>query len=99
MIGHAADWVERYSAAAAALVVTATVWSVLHPPSYHLLRCIAAAMPVWAGYAQTARACAIGNVPDGAPVRVHASPTFTLVEASYSPGVCRALRMQLICLM
>ncbi|KAK9908907.1 hypothetical protein WJX75_004527 [Coccomyxa subellipsoidea] len=67
VVGHAANWVDRYSAAAAGLVVAASFWSVLHPPSYHLLRCIAAAMPVWAGYAETARACASGRVPDGPP--------------------------------
>lgn len=69
-MGQAADWVERYSAAAAGLVVAASFWSVLHPPSYHLLRCIAAALPVWAGYAETARACASARLPDGPPVRI-----------------------------
>ncbi len=68
VVGHAANWVERYSSAAAGLVVAASFWSVLHPPSYHLLRCIAAALPVWAGYAETSRACASGRVPDGPPV-------------------------------
>ncbi|CAL8461811.1 g1342 [Coccomyxa elongata] len=67
VVGQATDWVERYSAAAAGLVVAASFWSVVHPPSYHLLRCIAAALPVWAGYAETARACASGRVPDGPP--------------------------------
>ncbi len=71
VVGQAADWVERYSAAAAGLVVAASFWSVVHPPSYHLLRCIAAALPVWAGYAETARACASGRVPDGPPVRTN----------------------------
>ena len=68
VVGQAAEWVERYSAAAAGLVVAASFWSVAHPPSYHLLRCIAAALPVWAGYTETARACASGRVPDGPPV-------------------------------
>jgi hypothetical protein len=64
----AAEWVERYSSAAAGLVVAAAFWSVLHPPSYHLLRCMASALPVWAGYAHTARACATGRVPSGPAV-------------------------------
>ena len=49
--------------------MTAAFWSVLHPPSYHLLRCIAAALPVWAGYAETARACATNSIPQGAKVK------------------------------
>ena len=57
--------VERYSTAAAGLVVVAAFWSVVHPPSYHLLRCIAAAMPIYAGYAETARACATNRIPPG----------------------------------
>ncbi len=48
--------------------MTAAFWSVLHPPSYHLLRCIAAALPVWAGYAETARACATNRIPQGTKV-------------------------------
>ena len=64
----AASTIERYSTAAAGLLVTAAFWSVLHPPSYHLLRCIAAALPVWAGYAETARACATNRIPQGAKV-------------------------------
>lgn len=64
----AASNIERYSTAAAGLLVAAAFWSVLHPPSYHLLRCIAAAMPVYAGYAETARACATNRIPEGAKV-------------------------------
>ena len=60
--------IERYSTAAAGLVVVAAFWSVVHPPSYHLLRCIAAAMPIYAGYAETARACATNRIPEGAKV-------------------------------
>ena len=64
--------VERYSTAAAGLLVVAAFWSVVHPPSYHLLRCIAAAMPIYAGYAETARACATKRIPEAA--KVIASP-------------------------
>ena len=63
--------VVQYSTAAAGLVVVAAFWSVLHPPSYHLLRCIAAAMPIYAGYAETARACATNRRPEGAKVVGH----------------------------
>ncbi|CAK0783811.1 hypothetical protein CVIRNUC_007011 [Coccomyxa viridis] len=64
--GCAAANIERYSTAAAGLLVAAAFWSVLHPPSYHLLRCIAAALPVYAGYAETARSCATNRIPEGA---------------------------------
>ena len=81
----AAEWVERYSSAAAGLVVAAAFWSVLHPPSYHLMRCVAAALPVWAGYAQTARETALGRVPSGPAVRECSPP------ASRTTNICVAL--------
>ncbi len=71
--GCAAANIERYSTAAAGLLVAAAFWSVLHPPSYHLLRCIAAALPVYAGYAETARSCATNRIPEGAKVLLRLS--------------------------
>ena len=72
--GCAAANIERYSTAAAGLLVAAAFWSVLHPPSYHLLRCIAAALPVYAGYAETARSCATNRIPEGAKVLLRPCP-------------------------
>ena len=79
--GCAAANIERYSTAAAGLLVAAAFWSVLHPPSYHLLRCIAAALPVYAGYAETARSCATNRIPEGAKVLLRLSPCKDCVSA------------------
>lgn len=75
---------ERYSGAAAALVVAGAFWSVLHPPSAQLLRCLAAAAPVWAGYAETARACATRRVPPGPAVR-RLCPAVSDIPSANSP--------------
>lgn len=67
-MGAAGDWAERTSGAAAALATAVAFWSVLHPPSADVLRALAAAIPVVAGYAETVRSTALGHVPAGAQV-------------------------------
>lgn len=67
-LGSAGDWAERTSGAAAALATAAAFWSVLHPPSYAVLRCLAAAIPVAIGYQETARNSALGLLAPGAQV-------------------------------
>jgi len=47
---------------AAALWVGAHMWAWLSPNSYHVLQCLAASVPVMAGYAQTKRAEATGQL-------------------------------------
>ena len=50
---------------AAALWVGAHMWAWLSPNSYHVLQCLAASVPVMAGYAQTKRAAATGQLAAG----------------------------------
>ncbi len=51
----------EYVSPAAALWVGAHMWAWLSPNSYHVLQCLAASVPVMAGYAQTKRAAATGQ--------------------------------------
>ena len=50
---------------AAALWVGAHMWAWLSPNSYHVLQCLAASVPVMAGYAQTKKAAATGQLAAG----------------------------------
>jgi hypothetical protein len=76
-----AEWAERTSGAAAALATAAAFWSVLHPPSYEVLRALAAAIPVAAGFAETARSCALGRLAPGAQVGARARASSAVPEA------------------
>jgi len=76
-----AEWAERTSGAAAALATAAAFWSVLHPPSYEVLRALAAAIPVAAGFAETARSCALGRLAPGAQVGARARASSAAPEA------------------
>jgi len=55
----------EYVSPAAALWVGAHMWAWLSPNSYHVLQCLAASVPVMAGYAQTKRAAATGQLAAG----------------------------------
>lgn len=55
----------EYISPAAALWVGAHMWAWLSPGSYHVLQCLAASVPVMAGYAQTKRAAATGKLSAG----------------------------------
>lgn len=48
----------QYGEPAAVLALTALLWARLHPSSHQIGRCIAALVPVMAGYSSTARECA-----------------------------------------
>jgi len=56
-----------YLSPAAALWVRAHMWAWLSPNSYHVLQCLAASVPVMAGYAQTKKAAATGRLAAGLP--------------------------------
>ena len=51
----------------ALLTAGAAVWRALHWPSFHILRCVKAAVPLQMGYAQLAHASARGTLPPGEP--------------------------------
>jgi aarF domain-containing kinase len=64
---------QRYGEPAAWLTAAATVWAIVNPSSYKVVECIAALIPVLAGYNQTARQCEKGLIVDqeGAWYGVH----------------------------
>lgn len=43
------------------------MWAWLSPHTYYVLQCLAASLPVMAGYAQTGRAAALGHIAPGDP--------------------------------
>lgn len=55
----------EYLPPAATLFLGACAWAWIHPSSFHILQCLAASVPVSAGYAQTARASASGRLAKG----------------------------------
>ena len=55
----------EYLPPAATLFLGACAWAWIHPSSFHILQCLAASVPVSAGYAQTARASATGRLAKG----------------------------------
>ena len=55
----------EYLPPAATLFLGACAWAWIHPASFHILQCLAASVPVSAGYAQTARASATGRLAKG----------------------------------
>lgn len=57
-----------YVSPAAALWIGAHMWAYLSPHSYHVMQCLAASVPVMAGYAQTKRAAATGRLAAGEPL-------------------------------
>jgi aarF domain-containing kinase len=68
-----ASLAQRYGEPAAWLTAAATVWAIVNPSSYKVGECIAALIPVLAGYNQTARKCEKGLIVDqeGAWYGVH----------------------------
>lgn len=54
-----------YVSPAAALWIGAHMWAWLSPHTYHLMQCLAASVPLMAGYAQTKRAAALGHIAAG----------------------------------
>ncbi len=54
-----------YGEPAAALALAAALWAYVHPTSEQIARCVAALVPVMAGYAQTSGECAAGRYQDG----------------------------------
>lgn len=54
-----------YASPAFALWLGAHVWAYLSPHTYHVMQCLAASVPVMAGYAQTKRAAASGRLAAG----------------------------------
>ncbi|KAL3147271.1 hypothetical protein ABBQ32_002762 [Trebouxia sp. C0010 RCD-2024] len=54
-----------YATPAFGLWVGAHVWAYMSPHSYHVMQCLAASVPVMAGYAQTKRAAASGRLAAG----------------------------------
>ena len=51
----------------ALLTAGAAVWRAIHRPSFHVLRCVKAAVPLQMGYAQLAHASARGTLLPGEP--------------------------------
>lgn len=64
---------QKYGEPAAWLTAAAAVWAIVNPSSYKVGECIAALIPVLAGYNQTARQCEKGLIADqeGAWYGVH----------------------------
>ena len=60
-----------YLSPAAALWVGAHMWAWLSPNSYHILQCLAASVPVMAGYAQTKKEAATGRLAPGISLPYH----------------------------
>jgi hypothetical protein len=56
---------QPYCTPAVIVGLAALAISAVHPPTYHVLQCIAAALPVAAGYNQTGRDVATGKIPPG----------------------------------
>ena len=54
-----------YVTPAFALWLGAHMWAYMSPHSYHVMQCLAASVPVMAGYAQTKRAAACGRLAAG----------------------------------
>ena len=64
--GHMGRWVEQQVChPVAALALAGLVWAWLHPASFHVAQCLAAAIPVQAGYAATMRQTARGQLVQG----------------------------------
>ena len=62
-----AHWAEeQVCQPAAALAVAGLIWACAHPASFHIVKCLAAAIPVQAGYASTTRKTARGQLKEGA---------------------------------
>lgn len=65
--GQVGRWVEHQVChPAAALALGTMLWAVVHPASFHIVKCLAAAIPVQAGYASTVRQTARGQLTQGA---------------------------------
>lgn len=64
--GQVGRWVEHQVChPAAALALGTMLWAVVHPASFHIVKCLAAAIPVQAGYASTVRQTARGQLTQG----------------------------------
>lgn len=63
-----------YATPAFALWLGAHVWAYMSPHSYHVMQCLAASVPVMAGYAQTKRAAASGRLAAGVLPVISALP-------------------------
>lgn len=57
--------VQQYCTPAVILGLAALAVSTVHPPTFEILKCIAATLPVQAGYNHTARDVASGKIPPG----------------------------------
>lgn len=63
---NAAHWVEyQICHPAAALMLGGILWACMHPASFHVAKCLAAALDVQAGYAVTVRQTARGQLLEG----------------------------------
>ena len=57
--------VSKWLQPTALLTAGSVVWRALHRPSFHVLRCLGAAVPLQTGYAQLAHASARGSLAPG----------------------------------
>ena len=64
-MGSTARGVAEFEPPALALLLVATAWAMVHPPSWHLLKCAAATFYISAGYSQTSRGIAVGRIQEG----------------------------------